>query len=223
MGDLAFGKSFDMLKTGRPHHFMSVMADGIRLLGVLNPLTWVIPIFAATPILGADYRELLRWSGEQADQRKKMKIDVPDITSWLFPDDETNKKWLHGDARLIVVAGSDTTAAALTFVFYYLASDPRLVERLREELKTLLPLNGPFQVKNVEHAALLNGIIIETLRMHPPVPSGTSRITPEEGIIIDGVFVPGQTNVIVPHYALGRCKHSPPTRGPNPIDLVHGY
>lgn len=37
----------------------------------------------------------------------------------------------------IIVAGRDTTAAAMTSVFYYLARSPRAVEKLRKEVKEL--------------------------------------------------------------------------------------
>lgn len=205
MGDLAFGKSFGMLKTGKAHYFMAKLEEGMLPLGWISPISWIIPVFAQAPIIGAGYRELLRWSGEQVENRKLMEVDIPDITSWLFQDDKTDSEWLHGDGRLIVVAGSDTTAATLAFIFYYLASDPKLVEKLRAELK-LINMKGSLEPKDLRHASLLNGVIYETLRMHPPVPSGTSRITPPEGITVDGVYVPGQTTVTVPHYAYSRCK-----------------
>lgn len=206
MGDLAFGKSFGMLKTGKSHYFMAKLEEGMLPVGWISPIPWVIPLFGGAPIIGSGFRELLRWSAEQVEIRKITKVDIPDITSWLFEDNETDSEWLHGDSRLIVVAGSDTTAATLAFAFYYLASDPKLAEELRAELKPLIHMKGSFELRDVRHASLLNGIIYETLRMHPPVPSGTPRITPPEGITVDGVYVPGQTTVIVPHYALGRCE-----------------
>lgn len=206
MGDLAFGKSFGMLKTGEAHYFMAKLEEGMLPVGWISPIPWIIPVFAKTPIIGAGFRELLRWSGEQVEQRKLLKVDIPDIISWLFQDEKTDSEWLHGDGRLIVVAGSDTTAAALAFIFYYLAVDPKLVEKLRVELTSLMITEESFDLTALQHASLLNGVIYEALRMHPPVPSGTSRITPPEGINVDGVYIPGQTTVIVPHYALGRCK-----------------
>lgn len=208
MGDLAFGNSFDMLKSGSTHYVMSAVEKGLLAVGLLSPLTWIIPVFASAPIIGADFAELISWCGEQAKRRMKMEVKVPDITSWLFDDPKIDRGWLSGDTRLIVVAGSDTTAAAMTYVFYHLASDPTEVEKLRGELKTLMKPEAPFSVRDVQHAAHLNAVINETLRMHPPVPSGASRITPPEGITIDDVYVPGSTNVTVPQYALGRCKHT---------------
>lgn len=208
MGDLAFGKPFDMLKSGSTHYLMGAFEKGMLPVGFLSPLPWIIPVFASAPILGADFAEFIRWCREQVEKRLRMEVKEPDITSWIFDDPKTPTRWVTGDARLIVVAGSDTTAAVLTHVFYHLASDPIQVQKLRAELKTLVPPGTAFSVRDVQQGAHLNGVINETLRMHPPVPSGSSRITPPEGITVDDVFVPGYTTVTVPPYVLGRCKYS---------------
>lgn len=206
MGDLAFGKSFDMLKSGRTHYMMDALEKGMRPVGWLSPLPWIIPVFASTPILNADFTQLIQWCREQVEKRMTIEVKVPDISSWLFDDPMMDRRWLSGDGRLIVVAGSDTTAAAMTHVFYHLASDPTQVEKLRAELKTLVEPNTPFSARYVQSGAHLNGVINETLRMHPPVPSGASRMTPPEGVTVDDVFVPGCTTVTIPSYVLGRCK-----------------
>lgn len=210
MGDLAFGKSFDMLKSGKTHFAMELLQQGMLPLGILGPIPWAIPIMANAPILGAGFRRFFKWCADQVEARRKMKVEVPDITTWLIKDPKGDRLWLDGDARLIIVAGSDTTAIAMTHLFYYLASFPQQVEKLRAELKTLISPDKPFCVKDVQYGEHLNSLINETLRMHPPVPSGTFRTTPGEGITIDGVFIPGNINVSVPHYAIGRCKFFKP-------------
>jgi cytochrome P450 len=55
---------------------------------------------------------------------------------------------------------------------------------------------------NAEH---LNGAINETLRLHPPVPSGLPRLTPPEGITIGDTFIPGDTTLMLPYWSMGRC------------------
>ena len=141
-----------------------------------------------------------------------MKVEVPDIASWLLQayDEGTNPiedaKWLHGDSRLVVVAGSDTVTASLTFLFYQLASEPAQVVKLRKEIDELWPEGEEFEAKNVLHAEHLNAVIHENLRMHPPTPSGVSRVTPKEGVEVDGVWIPGEVTISVPNWAIGRCK-----------------
>jgi cytochrome P450 len=111
---------------------------------------------------------------------------------------------LHGDAQLIVIAGSDSVAAALTHIFFHLAWDPILVKRLQTEFDAL---------PSIEHnklttVDLLDGVIYEAMRLHPPVPSGTQRVTPKGGMWIGKTFIPGDTIVQVPSYTVFRDERS---------------
>lgn len=216
MGDLAFGKSFDMLVNGKKHEAMELLHKGMLPLGMLAPVVWTIPVLAALPRLlqpsiGKGFLQFISWCSEQVEKRRQTKPEIPDITSWLLTDLEKADnpqealRWLHGDARLIIVAGSDTVAVTLTHAFYHLAANPSQIETLRREIKQLWPADEPFNARNFQNAEYLNGVINEALRMHPAVPSGVQRLTPPEGITIDGTFVPGGVNVAVPNYAIGRC------------------
>ena len=223
MGDLAFGQSFDMLKRGETHTAIHLLHNGMAPLAMLAPVVWVIPVLAALPSylkpsIAKGFDTFIAWCAEQVERRRKMKLEIPDITSWLLTDLETSQqhpkealKWLHGDARLIVVAGADTVAATLTPLFYHLAADPSLVEKLRAEVKTIWKEGTPFNVWDFQNADYLNGVINETLRLHPAVPSGVQRLTPPEGVSIDGVFVPGDVNIMVPNWAIGRCESYVPS------------
>lgn len=112
---------------------------------------------------------------------------------------------LHGDAQLIVVAGSDSTAAALAHTFFELAYNANLVKALQKELDALPSLAHD----NLIQVSLLDAVINEALRLHPPVPSGTQRITPPEGLQIGEKHIPGNTVVQVPSYTVFRGIKTP--------------
>ena len=210
MGDLAFGKSFNMLKTGQLHFAIDWLERSMYLLGQFSSISWAIPVGAIAPVVSRTFRHFIAWCSEQVEERRRTKTEVPDITSWLLKaaedrNDKEATKWLHGDSRLLIVAGSDTLAIVLTHIFYYLARDPVHVQKLREELDPLMRPYEPFNVRELQNAKHMNGIINEVLRMHPPVPSGVFRTTPPQGITVDGVVIPGGVNVSVPFYSIGRC------------------
>ena len=209
MGDLAFGKSFNMLESGSAHWVMELLEAAMLPMGFLMPTTWLIPVLAHAPLLGNEYRRFFAWCAEQIIQRQSMKVSEPDITSHLLTDPKGDRTWLNGDARLIVVAGSDTTAITMTHIFYYLAKFPAMVEKLREELATLIPPDASFSARDIQNANYLNGLINEALRLHPSVPGGVYRQSPPQGITIDNVYVPGNVQLVVPHYTIGRCKLQP--------------
>lgn len=90
---------------------------------------------------------------------------------------------------------------------YHLAKAPEIVAKLREELREMNYLPGSeSEVRDIQDAKYLNGVINEALRLHPAVPSGLLRVTPPEGININGTFIPGGVTISAPLYSLGRRK-----------------
>jgi hypothetical protein len=116
------------------------------------------------------------------------------------------QRWLNGDCALIIVAGSDTTTATLTHVFYHLAKSGQVFSKLRRELDSFYKPGSESEFRDLQEAEYLNGVINETLRLHPPVPSGVLRVTPPEGITIGSTFIPGNVTISIPNYSLGRRK-----------------
>ena len=115
-------------------------------------------------------------------------------------------RWLNGDCGLIVVAGSDTTTATLTHVFYHLARSEEVFSKLRKELDSFYKPGSESEFRDLQEATYLNGVINEALRIHPPVPGGVLRVTPPEGITIGTTFIPGNVTISTPAYSLGRRK-----------------
>ena len=215
MGDLTFGKSFNMLKTGRNHFAIDWCGTSLVLLGYASPIPWAAPVGAILPYVGRAFRQFTEWCSEQIDERRDRDIMVPNITSWLLKtaqdkDDAETTKWLHGDSRVLIVAGTETVATTLTHIFYYLAKDPAQVRKVREEIESLMRPDEPFNAQSMVNAKHLNGIINEALRLHPPSPAGGFRTTPPQGITVDDIFIPGGVNICVPLYSLGRCGYPYP-------------
>lgn len=84
----------------------------------------------------------------------------------------------------------------------HLARDPSQIARLKAELEPLLNGKPVLEPKHVSKAVHLNGVIQETLRLHPAIPSGFPRVTPKEGITISGTYIPGDTTVVIPVYTM---------------------
>lgn len=95
---------------------------------------------------------------------------------------------------------SDTTSTILSHLWFHLASDQALVQRLQKEIDELKELNDD----TISKIDLLDAAIHETLRLHPAVPSGLQRLTPPQGMTIGNTYVPGNTIVQVPLYTMFR-------------------
>lgn len=100
---------------------------------------------------------------------------------------------------------SDTVAPTLVFAIYQLALNPDKAEKLYQEVKDV----SIRDLATLKKLPYLNAVIMETLRLHPAVPTGGNRDTPPEGMMIDGTFIPGNTTIVAPRYVLGRRKLNP--------------
>ena len=105
---------------------------------------------------------------------------------------------------LISVQHSETTTAALVFLFYRLVRHSEHLLKVQEELDTAGDVEDFDTLHKLPH---LNGVINETLRLHPGVPTGGLRETPPGGAVICGRFVPGNTVICAPRYTIGRREY----------------
>ncbi|KAL3436403.1 cytochrome P450 [Aspergillus tetrazonus] len=209
MGDLGLGREFHMMTSETNRWIPALLETSMAHVGPTSPVPWMAPILHNLPWAGRGARAWLEFVGSQVKERTQKKSDRRDqILSHLVEAyDQSEKKdidyqWLRGDTRLTIVGGSDTTAATLTFLFYHLAQNPSHIDKLRAELEPLLNGQPRLDPKNVSKAQHLNGVIQETLRLHPAIPSGFPRTTPPEGITINGTYIPGGITIVIPVYAL---------------------
>ncbi|KAI8311845.1 hypothetical protein COL154_011521 [Colletotrichum chrysophilum] len=109
-----------------------------------------------------------------------------------------NLEWgeIVAEINIMMNAGSVTTAIAVTNVLYQLLKNPKYLQRLREEVDSVLDTDeviAPYD--KVKHLPYLRACLDESLRLFPPTPQGLMRKTPPEGMYIMGEWVPGNTTV----------------------------
>ncbi|PGH35069.1 hypothetical protein GX50_02100 [[Emmonsia] crescens] len=90
-------------------------------------------------------------------------------------------------------AATDTTGTSLVYLFWELARNPDLAERLRSLLTDLPLVDGAIQHQSVSNLPFLDALIMEGLRAYPPIPAGLPREAPVGGCNIDGIYVPQGT------------------------------
>jgi len=66
------------------------------------------------------------------------------------------------------LAGHETSASALTWVFYLLAIQPDLVARLRAEVRDVVG-DEPVHFSQIKQLPLVRAVFRETLRLYPPI------------------------------------------------------
>lgn len=98
------------------------------------------------------------------------------------------------------MTGSDTTSTVIIYLFFLLISNKGAYERLREELDAnFSDPDEPISSHTLTSLPYLEAVINEGLRLGTPFP-GWPRVTPKEGMVIEGTYIPGNTIVGVNPY-----------------------
>lgn len=127
----------------------------------------------------------------------------PDFYTYLSQSNEWEANGIH-EAQLAIIAGADTNAITVSNICFLLCRHPEYQAKLYAELADLPAAEGIVDDQHLVGIPLLLGIINESLRLHPPVPTGVQRVTPPEGATIAGRFIPGEMVVTTPTYSLHR-------------------
>ncbi|KAM3514035.1 hypothetical protein MY11210_002352, partial [Beauveria gryllotalpidicola] len=218
MGWMAFGQSLDLLATGKPAHFMEILHDSLSLLGTFAHLPWLFLLMKKIPVVSATFITFRKWLHDQlVAQMEKPADSVCNLFSSIlqhFPCSAEltvkQRRLLQGEMFLIIVAGSDTVAVTLQNLFYELSINPDAQRKLQQEIDA-----NPDGIDECDPARLaklgyLQACIDETLRLWPPVASGTQRMTPPEGLQVGDALLPGNVIVQVPAAIMHRNKEAFP-------------
>ncbi|KAL2846041.1 cytochrome P450 [Aspergillus pseudodeflectus] len=103
--------------------------------------------------------------------------------------------------RQLMLAASETTSAAMGAIVNALARHPRIMERIKAEVRSVSSSTDGLSLAALGQLPYLNAVIKERLRLYHPTPPAVTRVTPPEGKTIAGVFVPENTHVGICHYA----------------------
>ncbi|KAM0668554.1 hypothetical protein ACQRIU_002116 [Beauveria bassiana] len=96
-----------------------------------------------------------------------------------------------------VLAGHETAGIVLTYASWHLSKSHHLQGQLRQELSSLLFCREQVlpDAKRLDGLPLLNAIVMETLRLHAPIPGPQPRETPYPGCHVEGYFIPGGVRI----------------------------
>jgi cytochrome P450 len=111
---------------------------------------------------------------------------------------------------LLIQAGADTTGTALGSILRFMTTTPGVFARARAEIDEADRaghLSTPIQYEETRrHLPFFVACIKEGLRLNPPATNLFARITPKGGKVIDGHFVPEDTEITTYAYVMQRDK-----------------
>ena len=182
--------------------------------GLDTILQWIAP-----PEIKAYYGLVEKSVLDRTELEKKLQSESSgenhmrkDIFHYLFQskDPDTGKPSyssdeLYAEAHMFIIAGSDTTAAVLSALFFYLARNPRAYSRLTAELRAKFhSANDIRWGPALNSCSYFRACLNEAMRMSPPGPSEFPREVLPGGCTVDGFFCPEGTILGVSYWALNR-------------------
>ncbi|KAJ5668353.1 uncharacterized protein N7477_006923 [Penicillium maclennaniae] len=210
IGDLAFGEPFDCLKNSTYHQWVSIVLSSIKFGAYTNVARrfpgWKILSKLITPQKVSDQRNMHMQLTKEKVQGRLMKTNErPDFFANILQHNDTEKGFsipeMITNGSTLIVAGSETTATALSGVTYLLLKNPRVMQKLQEEVRGAFKSDDQITLENCNKLEYIHAVLTEALRMYPPVAVGLPRVVDGQGDTIAGHFVPGGTIVSVTHMA----------------------
>ena len=134
-------------------------------------------------------------------------MDKDDLLGMLMAARDEGASQGMGDRQLrdevitIFIAGHETTARLLTWVFYLLDRHPEVEARLRGELTVALGGRTP-TMADLPNLACTRRVVDETLRLYPPVWITNRQALAEDGVM--GYRIPAGALVSISPYAAHR-------------------
>ncbi|KAK1145828.1 hypothetical protein N8T08_003774 [Aspergillus melleus] len=219
MGELCFGKSFDMLLSSSKHKLIELVdraANRHYVCGLWIPLdSWHLDQIVIHRLTNDRWNFIMN-SRVEANERAKERTQAghdskKDFFYYLLnaKDPETGKGLttpeLWGEANVLMIAGSDTTSTTLAAAIFYLVRNPRAMALLKKEVREAFT-----SVEEIVTGARLNELVYlkacldEALRLAPAVPGAIPREVMDGGATVDGVYLPAGTDCGTPTYAIHR-------------------
>ncbi|XP_027095426.1 cytochrome P450 94A1-like [Coffea arabica] len=139
---------------------------------------------------------------KKAELEEKSSIDSVDLLSRFLSSGNYDEDFVTDIVISFILAGRDTTSAALTWFFWLVFGNPNVEKKIVEEIKEKSESPVYDEVKDMvyTHASLC-----ESMRLYPPVPTDTKEAT-EDDVLPDGTVVRKGTRVAYHPYAMGRIE-----------------
>ncbi|KAG6594289.1 putative cytochrome P450 [Phytophthora cinnamomi] len=107
-----------------------------------------------------------------------------------------------------IIAGRDTTADCMGWLFHLLSENPRVEAKLRDEVLAKIPRLTTDKsyvpsVEDINKVPYLEACIRELLRLYPPGPLITTHCI-KDTVFPDGTFVPANTDIGIALFSAGR-------------------
>mmetsp|Transcript_9431 Transcript_9431/g.11305 ORF Transcript_9431/g.11305 Transcript_9431/m.11305 type:complete len:245 (-) Transcript_9431:201-935(-) len=139
-----------------------------------------------------------------AESKEKVASRGDILSLFVQADNQLPKQYLRNILMSFFIAGRDTTACTLSFVFLMLAENPLVQEELAKEVTSACSSKDAFvTLDELKDLKYLDGVVKECLRLYPPVAVDGKRAEKAD-VLPDGTSIPAGTRIAFEIYSMGR-------------------
>ncbi|KAL9117878.1 MAG: hypothetical protein Q9187_005578 [Circinaria calcarea] len=223
MGEIGFGKKMGLLESSEHRFIIDIMHFYSWMMGFYEQLPGLAKLRLEDSFqIG---RRLLRFDTTMEDKWETWKKD---FSASVFDSKKPKNRSLfssvieastrnHGrkfamselwaEGCFLMLAGSDTSATTISALFFYLAHNANVLQRLQSEIRETFANTEAIRLgQQLSSCIYLQACINETLRMSPSTPGAPWREAQEGGAVVDGDFVPAGYDVGTCIYAIHHCE-----------------
>jgi cytochrome P450 len=110
-------------------------------------------------------------------------------------------KEMVAQVQILILAGSETSATALSGMTYYLLINRESLNKLTGEIRSAFASESDITLSAASKLPYLQAVLDESMRMYPPAPNSFLRLVPYHGEVICGRYVSGGSSVAMHHFA----------------------
>ncbi|KAL8547282.1 hypothetical protein ACS0TY_006852 [Phlomoides rotata] len=212
---IAFGYDPGYLSPSLPEEkFAMAFEKAVKLS--TNRLTSFIPNFwkikkalnsESEKQLGIAVMEVREFAKEIIRNKKQDVTSVEsadDLLSRFLSSGHSDDDFVTDIVISFILAGKDTTSAALTWFFWLLSNHPEVETQILMEIEEISESVSAYD--EVKHMIYTHASLCESMRLYPPVPIDTKAAVSDD-VLPDGTIVKRGTRVSYHPYAMGRVEN----------------
>lgn len=209
IGQLALDQEFECLSKRRMHPWPGFLMKALKISAALNQferfglsLKLLRPLMskeakhdaemffslAITAIKERLAREKDKSTDRYNDDGKP--LDMVGLMMRELKGQTLTEAEITSNSILIVGGGAETTSTCLSATVYHLCKTPRVMQRLRQEIRQKFSTAEDITLRATASLPYLVATIDESLRIFPVASYITPRMTPKGGHVIDNQLVP---------------------------------
>ena len=215
IGKLALDQDFECLEKRRMHPWPATLMGALKQVAALNQFRrFGITTEMMAPLMTKrmiETRENFVNTARVSIDRRLAKEDEdpekldgqkwrPDIVGLMLREMKGKERLtdaeITANSVLIVGGGAETTSTCLSATVYHLCRTPSAMQKLKDEIRSTFSSSEDVTIRAVSNLPYLKATIDESLRIFPVASYITPRLTPKEGHVIDGEFIPGGVSSI---------------------------